>query len=71
MQSYNNSDSGVRGYEYGSDYITVYFKRGGTYTYTNGSCGSSSIETMKALANRQRGLNTFISQNKPPFSSKS
>ena len=70
MQSYNNSESGVGGYEYGSNYITVYFKKGGRYTYTYGSCGSSSVETMKMLADNQDGLCTFINQNKPPYSSK-
>lgn len=63
--------SGVRGYEYGDDYITIYFTSGSKYTYTNGSCGSGHIENMKALADKQSGLNTYVTKHKPPFSSKS
>jgi hypothetical protein len=45
-----NGDSGVATYEIGTDSITVQFKDGATYLYTNGSAGSSNIETMKRLA---------------------
>ncbi len=63
--------SGVRGYEYGDDYITIYFTSGSVYTYTNASCGSSHIENMKRLAEAQRGLNTYVTRYKPPYASKS
>lgn len=76
MENYYNvspitgKPSGVRGYDYGSDYITIYFTSGSVYTYTVSSCGSSHIETMKRLADKQSGLNTYVTKNKPPYSSK-
>jgi hypothetical protein len=79
MNSYYNVSSstgkvtGVRGYDYGDDYIVVYFKVGKyqTYTYTYASCGSSHVETMKRLADGQNGLNTYVTTYKPPYASKS
>lgn len=76
MISYNNvspstgKPSGVRGYEYGNDFITLYFTSGAVYSYTNASCGSGHINTMKSLADAQSGLNTYVTKNKPPFASK-
>lgn len=63
--------SGIRGYEYDSDSITIYFTSGGVYTYTVASCGTNHIQTMKRLADAQSGLNTYITRNKPSFASKS
>lgn len=76
MKSYYNispftgKPSGVRGYEYGTDYITIYFTSGAVYTYTVASCGSNHIATMKRLADAQSGLNTYVTRNKPPYASK-
>jgi hypothetical protein len=66
MQVYKdiNNDSGVRGYEIGADYITVWFD--GTersYTYSYASAGSSHVETMKNLAVAGDGLNAYINYN--------
>ncbi|GAA4453558.1 hypothetical protein GCM10023092_14090 [Rurimicrobium arvi] len=63
--------SGVRGYDYGYDYMTIYFTSGRIYTYTYASCGETHIETMKILADRQSGLNTYVTKHKPTFASKS
>ncbi|UVQ44632.1 hypothetical protein NXY11_15660 [Parabacteroides faecis] len=63
--------TGIRGYDYGDDYITVYFTSGSMYTYTLDSCGATHLETMKRLADAQNGLNTYLTKNKPPFASKS
>ncbi len=65
MQRYtdNDGDSGVAAYEIGSDSITVQFKDGATYLYTNASAGSSNIQTMKSLAASGDGLNSFINRN--------
>ena len=63
--------SGVRGYEYGDDYITIYFTSGSVYTYTIESCGEYHIANMKRLADAQTGLNTYVTLNKPPYASKS
>ena len=77
MNSYYNvspvtgKPSGVKSYVYGDDYITIHFSSGAVYTYTVDSCGLKHIETMKRLADAQSGLNTYVTKNKPPFSSKS
>lgn len=64
MQRYKdlNGDSGVGGYEIGGDSIIVEFKNGTTYLYTNRSTGYTNIEKMKGLAERGRGLGTFINK---------
>ncbi len=62
--------SGVEGFDYGKDYITVYFTSGEWYTYNYGSCGINHIETMKLLAQRQSGLNTYIARHQPDYASK-
>jgi len=63
--------SGVKGYDYGHDYIVIYFTSGSVYTYTDTSCGKSHIQAMKQLADAQSGLNTYVTRHKPPFASKS
>lgn len=62
MERYRNlgENSGVDSYEIGEDRITVQFTDGTIYLYTYSSAGSANIETMKALAIKGRGLNTFI-----------
>lgn len=63
--------TGVRGYDYGDDYITIYFTSGSVYTYTLESCGEYHLSNMKRLADAQSGLNTYVTRNKPPYASKS
>lgn len=63
--------SGVKGYEYDSNSITVHFRNGEIYTYTIASCGASHIRKMKRLADAQSGLNTYITKKRPPYASKS
>jgi hypothetical protein len=63
--------SGVRGYDYGEDYITIYFTNGSQYTYTTESCGEIHLANMKQLADSQQGLNTYLTKNKPPYASRS
>ncbi|MGB3367233.1 MAG: hypothetical protein WBA54_07085 [Acidaminobacteraceae bacterium] len=58
-----NGDSGVKGYEYGSDYINVQFSTGATYSYSYQSAGNGNIEQMKKLADLGDGLNSFINLN--------
>jgi len=74
MQPYSNlsGDSGVLAYQIGAVYIIVQFKHGQYtfYKYTYASAGSGVIETLKALAQQGRGLNSYISTNKPGYSSK-
>lgn len=59
--------TGIRGYEYDAQSITIYFTSGAAYHYTYGSAGSGHIETMKKLADSQDGLNTYVTQHKPGF----
>lgn len=65
MKQYMNlgRDSGVAAYETGAGSITVQFKTGKTYLYTNNSAGAAHVTTMQKLADNGRGLNSFISRN--------
>jgi hypothetical protein len=65
MQPYNdhNGDSGVLRYETTLDSITVQFKDGAVYQYTNASAGSGAIAAMKLLATGGNGLNAYINLN--------
>lgn len=71
MIPYNNPNGGIEGYEIGEDFIRIFFKGGGTYVYSNKSCGSSVVDTMIALADSDDKLTTFINQHKPRYESKS
>lgn len=57
--------TGIKGYDIGEDYITVYFTSGSIYTYSVASCGADQISTLKALAAAQSGLNSYLTKNKP------
>ena len=65
MERYKNlgGDSGVVGYEIGSDFIKVKFKSGKVYVYDYASAGRDNIEHMKSLAKVGTGLNAFINKN--------
>jgi len=58
-----DGDSGVAAYEIESDAITVEFKDGAAYRYSHESAGAPNVETMKQLARRGDGLNSFIIRN--------
>lgn len=65
MQIYMNygGNSGVEGYEIGTDYIEVKFKATRrTYRYSYASAGREAVEHMKALAIGGEGLNEFINR---------
>jgi len=62
--------TGISGYEYGTDYIVIYFTSGVQYVYNWLSCGRYHIEMMKELADNQNGLNTYLTRYKPGFLSK-
>jgi hypothetical protein len=55
-----NRDSGVSGYQTGSNYVWVEFSTGSVYEYTYSSAGVLNIENMKSLAIAGSGLNSFI-----------
>ncbi|WP_312389819.1 hypothetical protein [Chryseobacterium sp.] len=62
METYSNrnGDSGISGYQIGSNYILIQFTTGSIYEYTYSSAGASNIETMKNLARSGSGLNGYI-----------
>jgi len=64
MERYKNlnGNSGVAGYELGSDSITVEFEEGGRYLYTDTSAGAENIRQMQQLARGGAGLATFINR---------
>jgi len=73
MHGYNSTGrkrSGVTGYEIGADHILVQFRDRTKYLYTFSSAGKTSIELMKRLSLANKGLSTYISQNKPPYQRK-
>jgi hypothetical protein len=64
MEKYLNRDgnSGVTGYEIGTDGISVQFNHNAVYLYTYKSAGKKVIEKMKELAVAGKGLSTYISR---------
>ena len=64
MQRYKNSvNSGVLAFDIGDDRIKVKFLDGTIYLYTYQSAGEENIEQMKLLAEKGKGLTTFINQS--------
>lgn len=64
MERYKNigGNSGVVGFETGTDYIRVQFSDGSVYLYTYTSADSTIIEEMKKLAFSGNGLNAYINR---------
>jgi hypothetical protein len=64
MQKYKalNIDTGVIAYEISTDSITIKFRDGSEYLYTNKSAGKSTIAEMKLLAQKGEGLTTYINK---------
>lgn len=56
------SNSGVKAYRLGEDFIEVIFNQGETYRYTYKSAGKDNVDEMKSLAKKGLGLSTFISR---------
>ncbi len=65
MQPYKtaNRDTGVVAYETGKDSISIQFRDGSVYLYTNKSAGPAAITEMKSLAKKGVGLTTYINQH--------
>ncbi len=59
----NNPDTGVIAYEVAKDSITLKFRDGSTYLYTDKSAGPAAIAEMKVLAMKGVGLTTYINQH--------
>ncbi|AGH95391.1 hypothetical protein [Pseudobdellovibrio exovorus] len=64
MELYRNTggDSGIVGYEIGTDSIVVKFRDGAVYLYDYTHTGVADVEHMKQLALSGSGLNSFISR---------
>ena len=65
MQNYNadGHDAGVVAFETSEDSISIKFRDGSVYLYTNQSAGPAAIAEMKALAKKGDGLTTYINQH--------
>ncbi|MES2375712.1 MAG: hypothetical protein V4553_03995 [Bacteroidota bacterium] len=65
MQPYKTDkhDTGVIAYETGKDSITIKFRDGSVYVYTNKSTGAAAVAEMKILAKKGVGLTTYINQH--------
>jgi hypothetical protein len=65
MQPYktSNHDTGVIAYETDKDSITIKFRDGSIYVYSNKSAGVAAIAEMKMLAKKGAGLTTYINQH--------
>jgi hypothetical protein len=65
MQKYKatNHDTGVIAYEISEDSISIKFRDGSVYLYSDRSTGAAAIAEMKALAKKGEGLTTYINQH--------
>lgn len=65
MQNYNadSHDAGVIAYEIGRDSISIKFRDGSVYLYTDKSAGRAAVAEMKMLARKGKGLTTYINQH--------
>ncbi len=65
MQQYKtaNRDTGVIAYETGKNSISIKFRDGSVYLYTDKSAGPAAITEMKSLAKKGAGLTTYINQH--------
>ena len=64
MEQYANlgGDSNVVAFEIGQGSITIQFKDGAVYLYTNQSAGVAHVAEMQRLARAGQGLNSYISR---------
>ena len=64
MRKYDglSGNSGVASYESRRDRIIIKFQDGPVYTYSYRSAGSDHVEKMKDLAEKGRGLTTYINK---------
>ena len=65
MHRYKNlaGESGVVAYDIDAGQITIQFRNGERYLYTEDSAGAANIARMQELARAGRGLSSFISQH--------
>jgi hypothetical protein len=58
-----DNDTGVIAYEIAKDSVTIKFRDGSVYVYTDKSAGPAAIAEMKILAKKGAGLTTYINQH--------
>jgi hypothetical protein len=58
-----DNDTGVIAYEIAKDSVTIKFRDGSVYIYTDKSAGPAAIAEMKILAEKGVGLTTYINQH--------
>lgn len=65
MRPYKNISrkAGIKAYEIGEHTITIMFTDGGVYVYDHNVPGKEHVEQMKRLAEKGRGLTTYINQH--------
>ena len=65
MKNYNNisGESGILAYETGDKWIQIKFINGDVYLYSYTIPGEGHVEQMKILAEKGKGLSTYISKN--------
>ena len=64
MKYKNYKKSGIDYVGYVDDLMVIAFKGGGHYTYTTESVGKRAFNKMRKLADKGKGLNTFINKNR-------
>jgi hypothetical protein len=64
MQRYLSShkNTGIIAYEIAPDAISIKFRDGSVYLYTNTKPGKTHVAKMKTLAKKGEGLTTYINQ---------
>ena len=64
MEVYKNysGNSGITFFDVGKDFIDIIFRNDFVYKYNNLKPGKQKVEAMKRLAQKGKGLSTFISQ---------
>jgi hypothetical protein len=64
VEKYKNlsGNSGILAFELSPDSITIQFEDGKTYLYNNDHPGADAVKKMKLLAQKGKGLATFINQ---------
>lgn len=65
-----DNDSNIEAYTYDENSVTIRFKDNSEYEYTGNGVSFYVLNEMKALADAGDGLNSFINEHKPAYSSK-
>ena len=70
MRPYGDLSGGITHTHQTADGITVRFKNGAEYHYTNKDTGANHVREMKRLERMGVGLHTYIVQKKPKHARK-